>query len=267
MEKGYLPEERMLPAIHLVRRFTASAGQGHPVAKSVRVVKGYETGIYLTNGGSIIINGERHALQRYHIRFLREGDRVSSEPGYTCDSIYFDFGDSGVFYENEMLAAIPSFFMGNESHAFLFQKIAEYAKSGETGAAAAMNGLLLQMISGYYHLLHSKEDYSETVKSCLSYMKEHLGEHITLSDLGDFTGYSALHVLRLFKENTGRTPHAHLTKMRIAYAKELLAEGNDPLAAVASACGFDSESHFQSLFKKQTGITPGKYRKYAMQLT
>lgn len=267
MEKEYLPEEKMLPVIHVVRRFVASADSEPFVGKTVRTVRGYETGIYLTNGGSLTVNGETYPLKRYDIRFLREGDEVTSEPEYTCDSIYFSFGDKDVFYENEMLSAIPSFFEGQESHAFLFQRIAEYVRNEETGAAAAANGLLLQLISSYYQLSHSRESYSAVVVSCLDYMKKHMGEHVTLKELGAFTGYSPLHVLRLFKAGTGRTPHAHLTRMRIASARELLCDETLTLAEIASACGFDSESHFQTLFKKQTGITPGKYRKYARELT
>lgn len=262
-----MPEEKMLPAIHIARRFVASADKEPFVGKTVRTVRGYETGIYLTNGGSLTINGETYPLKRYDIRFLREGDQVSSEPEYTCDSIYFNFGDKDCFYENEMLSAIPSFFAGQESHAFLFQRIAEHVRSEETGAAAAANGLLLQLISGYYQLSHSSESYSAVVVKCLEYMKAHMDRHVTLKELGVLTGYSPLHVLRLFKAGTGRTPHAHLTRMRIACARELLCDEDMALAEIASACGFDSESHFQTLFKKQTGITPGKYRKYARELT
>ena len=266
MERRYLPEEKMLPSIHIVRRFVAEKEQRKPSSGGVRTVTGYETGIYLTDGGSITINGETHRLKPYHIRFLRAGDRVSSEPEYTCDSIYFDFGEEDVFHENEMLSAIPSFFAGNESHAFLFQRIADCARNEVTGSAAMLNGLLLQLLGSYYHLTHSQEDYSEVVVKCLNYMKEHLSGHVTLTELGALTGYSPLHVLRLFKNSTGRTPHACLTNMRITHAKDLLTDGNATLAVIASACGFESESHFQSLFKKQTGITPGKYRKFAREL-
>lgn len=267
MEKKYLPEEEMLPVIHMVRRFVATTDKETPGGKSVRTVSGYETGIYLTNGGSITINGVTHRLKRYDIRFLREGDQVTSEPEYTCDSIYFNFGNDKIFHDNEMLSAIPSFFAGQESHAFLFVRIADYAKNVDTGTIAASNGLLLQLLSSYYQLSHSRESYSAVVVKCLEYMKVHMGEHVTLEDLGRITGYSGLHVLRLFKISTGRTPHTHLTKMRIACAKELLADKESSMAEIASACGFASESHFQTLFKKQTGITPGKYRKYARELT
>lgn len=267
MDKKYLPEDKMIPVVHMVRRFMTSEDKVQSSGKAFRTVSGYETGIYLTDGGSITINGETHLLKRFDIRFLREGDRVSSVPDYICDSIFFNFGEPGSFYENEMLSDIPSFFEGNEGHAFLFQKITDCAKNEETGATAALHGLMLQLIANYYHLSHSKDHYSKVVVDCLIYMKKHMGEHVTLENLGAFTGYSALHVLRLFKAGTGRTPHAHLTNMRIAYAKELLMEERTSLSGIASACGFDSESHFQSLFKKQTGITPGKYRKYVTELS
>jgi AraC family transcriptional regulator len=34
-----------------------------------------------------------------------------------------------------------------------------------------------------------------------------------------------------------------------------------PIAAIAAACGFSGQSHLNAVFKRMTGVTPGKYRK------
>lgn len=266
MEKEYLSEAEMLPRVKLVRKFRATekAEPGH--CTPVRIVEGYETGIYLTDGGEITINEQRHALQQYDVRFLRAGDRVSSRSDYLCQSIYFDFGREDVFHENELLGSIPAFFRGTKENARLFERIDACMRSTETGAAAQMNACMLQLLLDFYAQFHSSETYSAAVLTCIAYMKEHLGEPITLEDMGRATDYSALHLLRLFKRDTQKTPHAYLTALRMAHARELLADGELPIAEIASRCGLESESHFQSLFKRQTGMTPGRYRKQARAL-
>jgi len=54
---------------------------------------------------------------------------------------------------------------------------------------------------------------------------------------------------------------AQLRRIRIDRAKELLLHDlRRPVASVAAACGFDSESGFHRAFRKATGQTPGDYR-------
>ena len=266
MKKEYLPEENMLPRVRLVRTFRCSEKAQIGQSTPLRRVSGYETGIYMTDGGEITINGQTYPLSKYDIRFLRAGDEVSSMPDYVCRSIYFDFGDDAVFCENELLASIPSFFHGEKEHARLFERIDACMKSSGTGVSAQMNAFMLQLLLDYYEKLHSRETFSKTVLTCIEYMKEHIGEPVSLEDLGRLTDYSALHILRLFKRDTQKTPHAYLTALRTAYARELLAEKDWSITQIAERCGFESESHFQQMFKRQCGITPGKYRKQARML-
>ena len=50
-----------------------------------------------------------------------------------------------------------------------------------------------------------------------------------------------------------------ITHRRIARAKNLL-RGREPIAGIALACGFSSQSHLTRAFKSATGLTPGAYR-------
>lgn len=266
MKRAYLPEETMLPRVQLARRFASGEKIRPGESTPTRVVSGYETGVYLTDGGAITINGQTHALRRWDVRFLREGDEVSSTAEYVCRSIYFDFGDSAVFHHNELLDAIPPFFHGTQENARAFERIEACMAGGGTGSAAQTNASMLQLLLDFYTQLHSRETYSRAVLACIDYMQAHLGEPVSLEELGRLTDYSGLHILRLFKKDTQKTPHAYLTALRMARARELLAEGERSIADIAAQCGFESESHFQSLFKRQTGMTPGRYRKHARAL-
>jgi len=89
-------------------------------------------------------------------------------------------------------------------------------------------------------------------------------QDLTLSELAIEAGFSRFHLLRAFRREVGITPHAYMTGRRIAAAKGLLA-GPEPLSAVAQACGFYDQSHFNRAFKSWTGLTPGQYRSGVIQ--
>ena len=72
-------------------------------------------------------------------------------------------------------------------------------------------------------------------------------------------GLSAFHLQRAFRASQGVSPQVFVAHRRVARAKSLL-RGPDPLAAIAFACGFSSQSHLTRAFKAATGVTPGAYR-------
>jgi AraC family transcriptional regulator len=83
---------------------------------------------------------------------------------------------------------------------------------------------------------------------------------LTISALAEVAGLSEFHFARMFKASTGETPHGFVQRRRIDRAKQMLAETRLPLAEVALACGFSSQSHFAEAFRKRTGLTPSGYR-------
>jgi AraC-like DNA-binding protein len=47
---------------------------------------------------------------------------------------------------------------------------------------------------------------------------------------------------------------------RVERAQEILREGETPLAEVATHVGFETQSHFTSVFRRLAGVTPKHYR-------
>lgn len=64
---------------------------------------------------------------------------------------------------------------------------------------------------------------------------------------------------RQFKKLTGQTIFAYLNKLRIEKAKQLLSTGFYTVTDVASRTGFHDVYYFSKVFKKLTGMSPGKY--------
>ena len=95
----------------------------------------------------------------------------------------------------------------------------------------------------------------------LDLMEATLGENVGLDALACAAGVSTAHFARAFKDATGKAPHQHLIERRLARAQDQLAHGTDPIAEIAYACGFASQSHMTALFTRHLGVTPARYRK------
>ena len=97
-----------------------------------------------------------------------------------------------------------------------------------------------------------------------AYAEAHLAEPLTVEELAGAACLSTFHFARAFRAATGRTPHAWVTERRVARARRLLADPALPLAQVALAAGFASQSHFGQVFRQEVGATPGAYRREAL---
>lgn len=81
-----------------------------------------------------------------------------------------------------------------------------------------------------------------------------------LEELEDTIGINKYRLCRDFSQYIGYTPVKYLTQVRITEAKHLLRFSNLTIHEVGSAVGIDNTTHFINLFKKNTGITPLRFR-------
>jgi AraC-like DNA-binding protein len=83
---------------------------------------------------------------------------------------------------------------------------------------------------------------------------------ITLNQAAGAAALSKFYFVRFFKDQTGQTFHAYLSKLRIKKVEEYLMESDMSITDIAYACGFASLKTFNRLFKKYTGSSPSGYR-------
>ncbi len=259
MDKVFLPKEEMLPHIFLARKYDTRKIDAKKTQPRTAIY--YENSIYLSDGGTVVINDVSHNIKKGDVRFTRPGDVCYSEPHFSCCTIYFDLGKKGISYSNEILDSIPSFFHLKTNVVRYFEEVIYRYGTTSPISPVVMNSYVLRIISEYYNELHIAKNRSAAVNTCLAYIEENFHTNITLETLSKISGYSSLHLLRLFKSDIGISPHEHLTSVRINHAKHLLINSVLPLSDIAFMCGFQSDSHFKSLFKSRTGISPGKFRK------
>ena len=81
---------------------------------------------------------------------------------------------------------------------------------------------------------------------------------MSLAEVSSYAGLTRFELVRRFRQQTGLTPHAFQTNVRIERARALLTTGH-AIVDVAAACGFADQPHFTRTFKRAVGVTPGRF--------
>ena len=102
---------------------------------------------------------------------------------------------------------------------------------------------------------------ARTLAQTRRYMEEHLDEALTIPVLSRRACLSATTFKEGFRQLYGLPVHAWLRKRRMERAAELLHTPGSSLEGVAKAVGYSSVSQFAAAFRRQYGVTPGRYRK------
>jgi transcriptional regulator GlxA family with amidase domain len=72
---------------------------------------------------------------------------------------------------------------------------------------------------------------------------------------------------RRFRAATGHSPMDYVQTLRIEEAKQTLETSDTATDEIAYSLGYDDPTYFRRLFKKRTGITPGRYRQRYRSVT
>ena len=102
------------------------------------------------------------------------------------------------------------------------------------------------------------------LKRVSEYIDQHLDKEIGLADLASAAGLSRMHFAAQFRVATGCSPHDFLLHQRVESAKKAMICSEMPLASVALDAGFQAQSHFSTVFKRFTGVTPARWRRAAV---
>ena len=98
------------------------------------------------------------------------------------------------------------------------------------------------------------------LRAVVDYVEEYLDASPTLEQMAAVARLSAYHFARQFKAATGLPPHQYVILRRVERARQLLQAATDlSLAEVALRAGFSDQSRLSHHFKRNVGVTPGRF--------
>jgi AraC-like DNA-binding protein/ligand-binding sensor protein len=102
--------------------------------------------------------------------------------------------------------------------------------------------------------------HKDTIFKAIAYIKRNYMNRITLEEVAKHVYLNPSYFSKIFNAEIKSTFVSYINSFRIRAAKELLLDSSTPLAEISSLAGFEDQSYFTKVFKKATGVTPGKFR-------
>lgn len=98
------------------------------------------------------------------------------------------------------------------------------------------------------------------VQRVLNEMEERLAEPLPLDDLAAVVDLSPVYFSGIFRRVVGEPPKAHLLRLRLDAARDLLRQTTLPVKQIAERTGFRGIHYFSRIFRKHVGLPPRQYR-------
>ena len=93
------------------------------------------------------------------------------------------------------------------------------------------------------------------------FLSQNLDRKLGRDEIAAFVHLQPNYLDRAFRRAYGAAPMRMLRDLRVQRARHLLESSDHTVAAVAALCGFEEAGYFSRAFRRETGQTPGEYRR------
>lgn len=216
--------------------------------------------------GSVIINGTEYPIQKGDCYFLFPGDTITHTASETFprEGVWCAMDGLGIgsvlrkagITSTSPFANPEAFFEITEA----VSRIVDMKEENDAGADLRRTSLIYAVLGALMKHTSVLSDKNIWVKKAVGIMETNYHENITVEDIALQTGLDRSYFSTLFKTQTGKTPHAYLTSLRIKKACTLMKQEDMSVSEAAQSVGLDPRN-FARIFKKETGLTPKEYVK------
>lgn len=227
--------------------------------------------------GGYMVAGQRYRLEAGDMVLIGSHTvhRPEFEPDTPCERIIIYISPEFLSRHSTEECDLFQCFSGEGGHVLrpgekrrqrLFSLAAQLERemSGDGyGREILSNGLLLQLMVEIGRNLRSRDAQmpgpiqpeNSRILDILRYIDSHLSEDLSIDHLSEQFYISKYHMMRLFRQETGRSIHSYMTDRRLLLARDLISGG---MSATESCfrSGFRSYSSFTRAYSRRFGTTP-----------
>lgn len=214
-----------------------------------RLMKSGDLGIALSN--------DIHSYKTYdESRFIM----IIFSPEYIIDTIT-ELGKKGYGFETPFLLSDDN---SEEIRRCLFELDEEYKKDRSQAVIKGYLNVLFGRLVKKLKIVHSndsKKGYSINLQKIMMYIQENYKQRMTLDDISLSTGLNKYYISHIFKEALNYSLNDYINMLRVDHAQKLISVSDKTILEIAFDCGFESQRHFNRVFKSLTGVVPSVYKK------
>lgn len=228
-----------------------------------------------SGSGGYTVDGQRYSLDTGDIVLI--GSHCVHRPEFEHGSLYerVIIYISPEFLQQQSTSDCPleDIFNGEHGHVLhlhqpdilwnLSDALEQELAKDEYGRVILSNGLLLRLLIEIARGIRNPETTfakpivpsDSRILDILRYIDAHLTEELSIDILAEEFYISKFHMMRLFKQETGRSIHDYLQERRLLFARDLIRQG----ISATDSCfqsGFRSYSSFTRAYAKHFGTTP-----------
>ncbi len=264
------PQVRVAPGLVIACVGRERCRAGYAVERDGFACHGLE---FVAEGaGMLWLDGNEYTLGPGHLFIYGPWTphRITSDAKRPMLKYFVDFFGSGAGAELKLagLAAgdIKRVVEIEPMHRLFEEILRESRKPHETRHAITAAGLRL-VLAKSRESFHPSQGTAlraqETYERCETYMENNLQRLRGLEDFSKKVGLAPSHLCRLYRRFAKTTPHALLTRRKLARAADLLIARPAPMVKEAAAMvGYEDALHFSRLFSRHFGCSP---RAFGMQ--
>lgn len=132
----------------------------------------------------------------------------------------------------------------------------------EVGDINELSSWLIKVLDRFVECTFSLKNVKnrDLIFKAMNFIRNNHHRDIGLDDVAGEVGLNSAYFSTLFKDEMKITYTDYLNRVRIEAGKQLLEQGLS-LADVAQSIGFNDQSYFSKVFKKLTGVSPGRWRR------
>lgn len=240
--------------------------------------------LFLTKGsGYHVIDSSKYKIEPPTVFFMSPGQAHKLE--FSSDIEGFIFIFTPEFYlinktNNNRLLEFPFFFTINQDNPPLVleqndkaqfitqlftQAINEVAKADDLNMELLR--ALLDTLLNFCATLYKSEAYELStgkghllVKRFFQLVEENYQNNLSVNEYAEKLNITSNHLTQTIRQLTGRTSNDILQAKQILEIKRLLVHTSLTVTQISDQLNFTDQSYFTKFFKKNTGITPHKFR-------
>ncbi|MEO6320049.1 MAG: AraC family transcriptional regulator [Polaromonas sp.] len=220
------------------------------------------------NGKSIELRTAPGMIELYGRDFQREGARWDGLPGQSIGVYLAPQVVTSLIRDGRDFDVVTTHELFDSKLQWLVQELLDEAQRGAPGGALYAEGLSLALLGRLAEFHRAPMSNSRAAgglsamsrQRVLDFIEAHSGHNLSVTVLAQEVGLSPHHFAHGFKESFGLPPHRFVQQRRMEKALKMLASSLTPVAEIALALGFSSQSHFTQVFRQHTGKTPAAAR-------
>lgn len=228
-----------------------------------------------SGSGGYTVDGQRYSLDTGDIVLIGSGcvHRPEFEHGSLYERVIIYISPEFLQQQSTPDCPLLDIFNGEHGHVLhlhqpdilwnLSDALEQELSKDEYGRVILSNGLLLRLLIEIARGMQNPQTTfakpivpsDSRILEILRYIDAHLAEELSIDILAEEFFISKFHMMRLFKQETGRSIHDYLQERRLLFARDLIRQG----ISATDSCfqsGFRSYSSFTRAYAKHFGTTP-----------